>query len=312
MSAPLALYRTMLRIRMVEEAIARLYPEREMRSPTHLYAGQEGVAAGVCAVLGRADALVAYYRSHGWYLAKGGDLDGLMAEMYGRATGCSGGWGGSMHLMDLEAGVMGTSAIVGGGLAHGVGTALADRMAGESTVSVVAFGDGAVEEGVFHECLNFASLRRLPVVFVCENNGWAAFAPLAARQPHGEIYRRAAGYAMPGEVVDGNDALAVRDAARWAVERARAGAGPTLLECRTARWFEHCGIGDDVALGLRDAAELARWRARCPIAALRPRIGDAADAAMRREIADEIAAAVARARYAPWPVPTWRLAAHEV
>lgn len=290
---------------MVEQEIARLYPEGEMRSPTHLYVGQEGVAAGVCSVLDREDALVAYYRSHGWYLAKGGDLDALMAEMFGRATGCSGGWGGSMHLIDVDAGFMGTSAIVGGGLAHGLGTAFADRLLGRRTVSVVAFGDGAVEEGVFHECLNLAALRRLPVVFVCENNLWAAFTPLAERQPQPDIWRRAQGYGVPGEVVDGNDAQAVHDAALWAVERARMGVGPTLLECRTYRWLEHCGPGDDVAVGLRTRADVDGWKARCPIARLRPDVADAEDATIRQAVAREIDDAIARARRAPWPIPTW-------
>src|SRR5688572_16710427 len=159
MSVEPDLYRTMLRLRMVEERIAAVYPQQEIRSPTHLYIGQEGVAAGVCGALTRDDALVASYRSHGWYLAKGGNLQSLVDELYGRATGCSGGWGGSMHLIDVAAGVMGTSAIVAGGISHAVGIALADRMLGRSSVAVVAFGDGAVEEGVFHECLNFASLK---------------------------------------------------------------------------------------------------------------------------------------------------------
>ena len=312
MTTPVALYRTMVRIRMVEEEIARLYPEGDMRSPTHLYVGQEAVAAGVCSALERRDVLVSYYRSHGWYLAKGGALAALIAEMFGRATGCSGGWGGSMHLIDVEAGVMGSSAIVAGGLSHGVGTALADRLLGRSTVSVVAFGDGAVEEGAFHECLNFASLRRLPVVFVCENNLWAALTPLGARQPHGDIHRRADGYAMAGEVVDGNDVLAVRESAARAVRRARAGQGPTLLECRTSRWLEHCGPGDDVAVGLRSAEDVAAWKARCPIARLRPLVTDVEDAAIRRAVAREIDDAATRARHAPWPVPTWRVSHDEV
>jgi TPP-dependent pyruvate/acetoin dehydrogenase alpha subunit len=312
MKGIVGLYRTMVRLRLVEEAIARLYPEQEMRSPTHLYVGQEAVAAGVCAALAPDDVVVGYYRSHGWYLAKGGDLDALIAEMYGRATGCSRGWGGSMHLVDLAAGVMGSSAIVAGGIPHGVGTALADRLLGRPAVSVVAFGDGAAEEGGFHESLNFAALHRLPVVFVCENNGWAAFAPLAVRQAQPEVHRRADGYGVPAERVDGNDVLAVRDAAARAVARARAGDGPTLLECRTYRWLEHCGPGDDVAVGLRHAEELAAWKARCPIARVRDRVSDDDDRTLRDEIAREIETAFARARRAPWPVPTWRPAYYEV
>jgi pyruvate dehydrogenase E1 component alpha subunit len=311
-SEVLTLYRSMVRIRMVEEEIARRYPEQEMRSPTHLYVGQEAVAAGVCAALRRSDALVAYYRSHGWYLAKGGDLQAFIDEMYGRATGCSGGWGGSMHLIDVEAGVMGTSAIVGGGLSHGVGTALADRILRRPAVSVVAFGDGATEEGVFHESLNFAALRRLPVVFVCENNQWAAFTPLATRQAQPHVHRRAEGYGMPGVVVDGNDVLAVHRAAAHAVERARNGQGPMLLECHTARWFEHCGPGDDVAVGLRRREDLEAWKAQCPVARLRPLVTDEQDRTIRAEVAREIEDAFARARRAPWPVETWSAACDEI
>ncbi len=307
-----ALYRTMVRIRMVEEEIARLYPAGDMRSPTHLYIGQEAVAAGVCAALDREDALIAYYRSHGWYLAKGGDLEAFMAEMFGRATGCSGGWGGSMHLIDTAAGVMGTSAIVAGGLPHGVGTALADRMLGRPSVSVIAFGDGAVEEGGFHESLNFAALRKLPVVFVCENNFWAAFTPLEERQAQPHIRQRAAACGLPGALVDGNDVLAVHAAAAAAVARARAGEGPTLLECRTYRWLEHCGPGDDVTVGLRRAEDVLAWKARCPIECARHFVTEDEDVRIRESIAREIDGAIASARRAPWPVPTWRPAYYEV
>lgn len=312
LSGQAELYATMLRIRMVEEAIAQIYPQQEMRSPTHLYIGQEAVAAGVCGALDRDDVLIAYYRSHGWYLAKGGSLLGLMGEMYGRVTGCSGGWGGSMHLIDRAAGFMGTSAIVAGGISHAVGTALADRILGRSTVSVAAFGDGAVEGGAFHESLNFAALRKLPVIFVCENNEWAAFAPLAERQPHGDVSLRAGAYAIPGVRVDGNDVLAVQAAAADAVARARAGEGPTLIECRTSRWLEHCGPGDDVALGLRSADELVEWRARCPIARARHFVTEDQARQLHDRIRQEIEDAVADARRAPWPVQTWRPAYYEV
>ncbi len=299
------LYATMLRMRMVEETIARVYPEREIRSPTHLYIGQEAVAAGVCANLTRDDVVAANYRSHGWYLAKGGDLRAMMAELYGRATGCSGGWGGSMHLIDPAAGVLGTSAIVCGGIPHAVGTALADQMNGRTSVSVAAFGDGAVEEGGFHESMNFASLKKLPVIFVCENNLWAAFSPIADRQPHFEIHRRAEGYGVPAALVDGNDAVAVQAAAAEAVARARSGGGPTFLEFRTYRWLEHCGPNDDTLAGLREADELATWRARCPVERLRGAMSAADEARLRETITAEIEDAIARARRAPWPQPTW-------
>ncbi len=312
MSLEATLYETMVRMRMVEETIVEIYPQREIRSPAHLYIGQEAVAAGVCAGLTRDDVVVANYRSHGWYLAKGGSLQAMLDELFGRATGCSGGWGGSMHLIDRAAGFMGTSAIVAGGIPHAVGAALAERIAGRPHVSVAAFGDGAVEEGGFHESLNFASLKRLPVVFVCENNGWAAFSPLGERQPHGEIHRRAAGYGVPGVLVDGNDVLAVHRAAADAVRRARAGEGPTLLECRTYRWLEHCGPNDDVGYGLRGRAEVEAWKTRCPIERARGLVSEREAGAVRARVAAEIEAALAAARHAPWPSPTWKPPYYEV
>jgi len=312
MSLERSLYATMVRMRMIEEKIAEIYPDREIRSPTHLYIGQEAVAAGVCSTLGRQDAVAANYRSHGWYLAKGGSLRAMMDELFGRATGCSGGWGGSMHLIDVEAGVMGTSAIVGGGMSHAVGSALADRMLGRPQVSVSVFGDGAVEEGPWHECLNFAVLKRLPVVFLCENNLWAAFSPLKDRQPPVEIYRRAESYGMPAVLVDGNDALAVHAAAATAVGRARRGEGPTLVECSTYRWLEHCGPNDDVPQGFRSAEELDAWKARCPIRRMRPLVTEGDDRAIRAAVAREIEEALSHARGAPWPEPTWKPAYYEV
>jgi pyruvate dehydrogenase E1 component alpha subunit len=299
-------------MRMVEEKIVEIYPDREVRSPAHLYIGQEAVAAGVCAALERDDVVVANYRSHGWYLAKGGRLQAMMDELFGRATGCSGGWGGSMHLIDAEAGLMGTSAIVAGGIPHAVGCALADTLQGRRSVSIAAFGDGAVEEGGFHESMNFSALRRLPVVFVCENNLWAAFSPLSDRQPQPEVHRRAASYGMPGMMADGNDVVAVYDATMDAVRRAREGRGPTLLEFNTYRWLEHCGPNDDVTVGLRRAEDVAAWRQRCPIERARRFVSDADDRRIRTEVATEIEEALAAARRAPWPTPTWRPAYYEV
>ena len=312
MSLERSLYETMIRMRMIEEKIAEIYPEREIRSPTHLYIGQEAVAAGVCSTLGRQDVVAANYRSHGWYLAKGGNLRAMMDELFGRATGCSGGWGGSMHLIDVEAGVMGTSAIVGGGISHAVGSALADRILGQPQVTVSVFGDGAVEEGPWHECLNFAVLKRLPVVFLCENNLWAAFSPLKDRQPPVAIHRRAESYGMPAVLVDGNDALAVHAAAATAVGRARRGEGPTLVECSTYRWLEHCGPNDDVPQGFRSAEELDAWKARCPIRRMRPLVTEGDDRAIRAAVAREIEEALSHARGAPWPEPTWKPAYYEV
>ena len=188
------LYYRLLLLRRVEERIIANYPNREMRSPPHLYMGHEAVAVGVCAALKKDDLVFPYYRSHGWYLAKGGNLNEMMAELFGREGGCSKGWGGSMHLIDLKAGVTGTSAIVAGTLSHAAGAAFARRYQGKDSVCVVSFGDGAIEEGVFHETLNFASLRKLPVLFVCENNLYATNTHISQRQAQTEIFKHALGF----------------------------------------------------------------------------------------------------------------------
>jgi TPP-dependent pyruvate/acetoin dehydrogenase alpha subunit len=295
------LFRTLHVIRRTEERIRARYGEQEMRSPTHLYIGQEAVATGVCVALRRDDLVFPYYRSHGWYLAKGGDLDAMIAELYCKATGCSRGWGGSMHLIDLAAGVMGTSAIVGGMLPQAAGGALTFQMRGEDRVAVVPFGDGATEEGVFHETMNFASLRKLPLVFVCENNTYATNTHISARQAQPDIHRHAERFGMAGVLVDGNDVLAVHTAAKDAVDRARAGGGPTLLECRTYRFFEHCGPHEDYEVGYRDALEVQRWRERDPIALAAGLVDPSEATAIVADIEAAIDRAFARALEAPLP-----------
>ncbi len=295
------LYSQILLLRKAEERIVENYPLREMRSPPHLYMGHEAVAVGVCAALGKQDRVYPYYRSHGWYLAKGGDLNAMIAELHGRETGCSRGWGGSMHLIDLKAGVMGTSAIVAGTLSHAAGAALALQMRGSDAVSVVTFGDGAVEEGVFHETLNFAALRKLPVIFVCENNLYATNTHIRDRQAQTDVYRRAEGYGLPGVREDGNDALKVYRATQDAVRRARKGLGPTLLEFQTYRYLEHCGISQDHHLGYRTEKEVNRWRQKDPlrIAGLWVKAGDVQK--ITKEIECRIDEAFAFARSSPYP-----------
>jgi len=259
------LYVTMLKIRKFEEKLVELYPAQEIRCPVHLYIGEEAVAAGVCANLERDDYILSTHRGHGHYIAKGGDLKSLMAELYGKKTGCSKGKGGSMHLVDPEVGILGTSAIVGGILPLAAGTALASVMQGNRRVSVAFFGDGGVDEGSFHESLNFASLKKLPVLFVCENNFYATNSPQSARQPADNIAQRAESYLIPGIRVDGNDVMAVFKASREAIKRVRNGDGPTLIECRTYRWMAHVGPNYDFELGCRPKKELDQWMRRCPI-----------------------------------------------
>lgn len=295
------LYRRMLLLRRVEERIIAEYPAREMKSPPHLYMGHEAVAAGVCTALDKEDLVYPYYRSHGWYLAKGGDLNTMMAELHGRENGCSKGWGGSMHLIELNAGVMGTSAIVAGTISHAAGAALAFQMLGKKSVSAVSFGDGAVEEGVFHETLNFASLRKLPVLFICENNLYATNTHIRLRQGQTEIFRHAENYGMPGERVDGNDALAVYEAAAKAVSRARKGEGPSLIECMTYRYLEHCGVNEDLYLGYRTEAELKEWRQKDPLKKADHFVPPAERSKMDAEIKITIDAAFKYAKSSPFP-----------
>src|SRR3989338_269953 len=210
------LYSIALKIRMVEEAIALHYPKGEMRTPIHLCTGQEANPAGVCAALTDEDIVYAYYRSHGWYIAKGGDLYKMMAELFGKATGCSGGYGGSMHLIDLEKGFAGTTALVAAAQPHAVGAAFTFKYRKQSRVAVSSFGDGATEEGVFQESLMFAALRKLPVIFICENNGLATNTWIKHRQPSVPIYKRAEGFGVHATLVDGNDAVMVYHAAKEA------------------------------------------------------------------------------------------------
>jgi TPP-dependent pyruvate/acetoin dehydrogenase alpha subunit len=295
------LYRRMLRIRRVEERIKAMYHLREMQSPPHLCMGHEAVAVGVCAALSPRDVVFPYYRSHGWYLAKGGSLNAMMAELFGRETGCSRGWGGSMHLIDVAAGVMGTSAIVAGTLSHAAGVALTFKIRGQDSVAVSVFGDGATEEGVFHETMNFAALRKLPVIFVCENNLYATNTHIRDRQAQTEIYRHAERFGIPGIQADGNDVRAVHAEAVRAVERAHRGEGPTLLEFHTYRILEHCGVNEDHEVGYRSLEEVDAWRARSPLTRARHLIEDSLEAQMIVEIDAEIDAAYVHARSAPWP-----------
>lgn len=296
------LYAAMLRIRLVEERVAEVYPVGEMRTPTHFCIGQEATPVGVCDALRPDDVLHFSHRTHGWYLAKGGDLNAMVAEFFGRATGCAKGWGGSMHLIDLDAGVMGSSSILGGTLGHAVGSALAFKMHGLDRVAVSAFGDAAIEEGAFHEALNWAVVAHVPVVFVCENNLYSSQSPLSVRQPHGvTIASRAASYGMPAVRVDGNDVAEVRAAAVDAVERARGGGGPSFIETLTYRWRGHVGPEEDAVLGYRSQEEIDSWVARCPVDRVAPLVPET----RRREFAErflaECDAALEFARTSPFP-----------
>jgi pyruvate dehydrogenase E1 component alpha subunit len=299
----------MLRIRKFEERVAELlsYPEPEITCPVHLCIGQEAVATGVCANLRKDDYIFGTHRSHGHYIAKGGDLKALMAELYCRVTGCSRGKGGSMHLAAPDIGLLGTCGIIAGTVPLAVGTALAFSLQERDNVSVVFFGDGAVNEGVWYESLNFASLKKLPVVFVCENNLYSTHMPVSACLADTNIYKKAKAFGIPGIRVDGNDVIKVYKVANKAIENARRGKGPTLIECLTYRWRGHVGPNYDLDKGLRSKEELDYWMDRCPIKTLEQLlsqhriISESEKVQICESIEKEIEEAVAFAKESPCP-----------
>jgi TPP-dependent pyruvate/acetoin dehydrogenase alpha subunit len=302
------LLHSMKRIRCVEETIAARYSEQKMRCPTHLSTGQEAVAAAVGAVLRRDDLAVSGHRAHAHYLAKGGSLPAMIAEIYGKATGCAGGNGGSMHLVDEAAGFMGSTAIVAGTVPVGVGLSYAMKMKRTDQVSCIFIGDAVAETGVFFESVNLAVLKQLPVLFICENNLYSVYSSLAVRQPEGRaIHRMVGAMGLPSGAGDGNDAPAVYRMVDEGVRAIRAGAGPRFYEFATYRWREHCGPLYDNNIGYRSEAEFEDWKAREPIGRLeRILLGDgtlsSADIeAMDREIAQEVEQAFLFAENSPYP-----------
>lgn len=298
----------MLRIRCVEETLADRYPDGEMRTPTHFSIGQEAVAVGVCGALDADDVIYSNHRCHAHYLAKGGDLLGMIAELYGKEIGCARGRGGSVHLNDPVAGVIASSAILGQTMAVAAGSALAFALSGERRIAACFFGDGAAEEGIFHETLNLAAVRRLPLLFVCENNGYSTHTPLHVRQPTAvQIHERVRSYAIPSQLVDGNDVDAVYDAAHAAIDAIRGGAGPHFLECTTYRWREHVGPLWDYDRGYRSKAEVDAWIDRCPIAGAARRFIDedvcteGELAQLRQDFQAQVDRVIAAARAAAFP-----------
>jgi TPP-dependent pyruvate/acetoin dehydrogenase alpha subunit len=302
-----AWYRAMLRIRRIEEEIERRYHQDQMKTPIHLVIGQEAASVGCCSALRSTDLVYTSHRTHGAYLAKGGDLGRMLCEMHCRINGCVGSRGGSMHLIDKSVGMAGTSAIVGGAVPIATGAALAAKMKREDRVVIVFLGDATTEEGVTAESLNFAALKQLPVVFFCENNFYSVQSPLGARQPPRDIRAWAEAHGMPAVSVDGVNVLAVHDAVRGAVARARAGDGPTFIEVAVYRFRAHGGAGDDSKTGYRSEAERIAWEAVDPL----PLFGEyltrtgkldaAAIEIMERDIAAEIAEAFELALASPNP-----------
>ena len=256
---------SMLRIRRVEEALASRYSQQEIRCPMHLCIGQEAIAVGVGSALKVSDKVYSNHRAHGHYLAKGGNLNTMIAELYGRASGCCGGRGGSMHMIDLDVGFMGATPIVGGTVPLAVGSAWASQLQKKTDVTVIFFGDGCFEEGVVHESLNFAALHRLPILFICENNDFSVYTRRSERQPDRSIYQIAAAHGIKTAHGDGNDVQIVLNLTNNSLEDLRTGNGPWFLEFSTYRWREHCGPDFDDHLQYRTSYEIQKGKAACPI-----------------------------------------------
>ena len=303
-----SLYRAMLKIRRVEERIVAIYPSDKIQSPIHLSIGQEAVSAGVCLAMKPADRIYGTYRGHGLFIAKGGDLRKLFAELYGKEAGCARGKGGSMHLVAPETGLMGCSAIVASTIPVATGDALASEMQGRPRTVVAFFGDGAVEEGVFFESFNFAVLKNLPILFVCENNHYAIHSKLSDRRKQTELYRIGEGFGLKGKRFNGDNALEVHEATCEALEKIGKGKGPQLLEFVTCRWSEHVGPGMDHNEAYRDQEELRHALSHDPLEEVKSlllaeKFTEPHFKKWETEIQKEIEEAVDFAEKSPFPTP---------
>ena len=259
------LFYAMLRIRRIQEYIESKYLNDEMKTPIHLCIGQEAIAVGFCSLLSKEDYISSNHRSHGHYLAKGGNLNALIAELHCKQDGCSKGYGGSMHLVDPAVGHLGSSSIVGGGIPIGTGLALASKMNGERTISVVFFGDGAADEGVLYESINFAMLKKLPVIYVLENNQWSVCSHISARKAGDNVFHGASPDLLMTRKIDGNKILTVYQTAFEAVQHVRCGLGPAFIECETYRMLGHAGCKGQDPDGYRDRKEIELWAEKCPV-----------------------------------------------
>jgi pyruvate dehydrogenase E1 component alpha subunit len=299
--------RQMLTIRQFEERASADYHAGKIYGVVHCYIGEEAVAVGVCAALEREDTIISTHRGHGHCIAKGADLKRMTAELYGRQTGYCKGKGGSMHIADFGIGMLGANGIVGGGISIVTGAGLAAQMDGKNRVAVSFFGDGASNAGPFHECLNIAASWKLPMIYVCENNLYAAQTSAASTHALSDVAARAAGYGIPGIIVDGNDIFAVNQAALRAVQRAREGHGPTLIECKTFRWRAHTERKNQP--DYRTESEIEAWKKKDPIARLRAQLQEQQQLSeadwhtMTAAVQSNIGDAVAFAEASPFPSP---------
>ena len=303
------LYSEMFRIRMIEEELVRRYSEQEMRCPVHFSIGQEAVAVGVCQTLRQEDSVLSGHRSHAHYLARGGDLKRMICELYGKATGCSGGKGGSMHLIDRSVNFLGSTSIVAGTIPVAVGVAFANKLKKSSGAVVMFFGDAATEEGLFYESVNFASLHKLPILFVCENNLYSVYSPLEVRQSSlrkNHLLAESLGVQARGGL-DGNDVPTVYEAVQSAMDSIRSEVGPAFLEFNTYRWLEHCGAGYDNDIGYRTDEEFQEWKRKDPLELLEKRIKVLSSGCEdfketeRKKFQSEVSEAISFAKEAPFP-----------
>lgn len=304
----LQLFRGMLRIRLIEQAIADRYQENEMKSPVHLAIGQEAIAMGSCMGLRAKDQVFCGHRTHAIYLAKGGELKAMMSELHCRINGCAASRGGSMHLIDKKVGVAGSSAIVAGIIPIATGAALAALQQGDDRITIVFLGDAAVEEGVFWESINFARLKNLPILYICENNYYSVCSPLEYRQSSGvEIYNKVGGFGLKSYSIDGNNVLEVAQTTREAIVSIAHGEGPVFIEAHTYRWLGHHGDREDSHLGHRSPEELEEWKRADPINLLLHVLREAnyltqsQHEKMVQEIQDEIEDAFEHALSSPFP-----------
>ena len=302
------MHRRMVRIRLFEEAAGRLAEGAKLPGFLHLYVGQEAVAAGVCATLTDDDQITSTHRGHGHLVAKGGQFDEMMAELMGKSTGYCKGKGGSMHISNLDVGMLGANGIVGAGAPIAVGAGFANKYKGNGNVAAAFFGDGSTNIGAFHEAANMAAALKLPVLFICENNEYGEFTARDQTMAITDIVDRAAGYGMPGVIVDGMDVVAVHEAAVEAADRARRGEGPSLIEAKTYRFYNHHGV-QNLGLKYRTDDEVAQWKERDPIFSFEDRLIDAETAtreefdAVWEELRADIESAIEFAEESPLPDP---------
>ncbi|MEK7517694.1 MAG: thiamine pyrophosphate-dependent dehydrogenase E1 component subunit alpha [Patescibacteria group bacterium] len=295
-------YRSLYRIRRVEEEIARVYLIDKIKSPVHLSIGQEAVSVGVCEALRSDDIVFGSYRSHAFYLAKGGDLKRMIAELYGKITGCAKGKGGSMHLIDRAHGVMGASAVVGTTIANAVGFAYALNYQEKRSIVVSFFGDGAIDEGVFHESLNFAALKKLPIIFICENNLYAIHTHQFQRHANPNIWERVRSYGIPAQRIEGNNIFKIyREVSKAVKTLGTRGTGPFFFECMTYRWKEHVGPGDDFHLGYRAEEERTPWVKNDQVKRIASLIDPKKRQRIENQVEEEIREAFEFAEASPFP-----------